>query len=218
VEIAEIEDTAALSAIIDALDTYDLAVFVSPTAAEKGWNAVRERRVFPGHLKVAAVGLGTARALERLGMAGVIVPARGADSESLLAEPELQRVSGQRIVIFRGVGGRDVLRKTLLARGGSVDYAECYRRAPPDKDTTPLTCAFVAGEIHATVVTSSEGLRNLYDMLDARARAVFAATPLFVPHARIAAAARELNVKKVVETAAGDEAMAASLVRYFASV
>ena len=84
VEIADIEDSAALTAVIDALDAYDLAVFVSPTAAEKGWNAVRRRRGFPGHLKVAAVGRGTARALERLGIPGVIVPARGADSAQCL--------------------------------------------------------------------------------------------------------------------------------------
>ena len=38
--------------------------------------------------------------------------------------------SGQRIVIFKGVGGRDALRAELVRRGATVVVAEVYRRVP----------------------------------------------------------------------------------------
>ena len=218
IEIADVEDTRTLATRIDALDAYDLAIFVSPTAVSKGCNAIYARRRFPAHVKVAAVGQGSARALQRLGVAGVIAPSDGADSESLLSLPELQDLAGRRIVIFRGVGGRDLLRQTLVARGATVDYAECYRRTRPAADMTPLARAWHAGEIDAVVITSSEGLRNLWDMLDAKGRACLAGTPIFVPHPRIAEAALELQLPRVTVTGAGDDATVQSVSAYFSHI
>ena len=215
VEIADVEDSSALTATIDALDRYDLAIFVSPTAVDKGWNAIHARRRLPRHIKVAALGHSSARALQRLGLDGVIAPPEGADSESLLAVAELQNVRSLRIVIFRGVGGRDLLRQTLISRGATVDYAECYRRTRPDVDATAVVNAWTAGEVHAVVVTSGEGLRNLWEMLDAKGRASLHETPLFVPHRRIADTARELELTQVVVTGAGDDATVRSLCAYF---
>jgi uroporphyrinogen-III synthase len=219
IEIADVEDTRTLATLIDAMDTYDLAIFVSPTAVSKGWAAIHARRRFPAHVKVAAVGQGSARALQRLGVAAVIAPSDGADSESLLSLPELQSLAARRIVIFRGGGGRELLRQTLVARGATVDYAECYRRTrPADAELTALARAWHAGEIDAAVITSSEGLRNLWDMLDAKGRVSLVRTPIFVPHPRIAQAARELQLTRVTVTGAGDDAMVQSLSAFFSSI
>lgn len=217
IDISDVEDSDGLSAIIDRLDSYDLAIFVSPNAVDKGYEAIRARRTLPPQLKVAAIGRGSARALRKRGASSVIAPENGADSESLLAVPELKRIAGQRIVIFRGVGGRDLLRDTLLARGARVDYAECYRRMKPSADVATLTRAWARGEIDAVVVTSSEGLRNLCDLLPATERERLARTPIFVPHPRIAETARELRLKNAIVTQTGDEGIAAGLARHFAA-
>jgi uroporphyrinogen-III synthase len=214
-DILDVEERGALNAIIDRLDRYDLAIFVSPNAVGKGMQAIRSRRSLPPALKIAAVGRASARELQRLGVAHVLAPEQSADSEALLALPQLGRVAGQRIAIFRGVGGRELLRDTLVSKGAAVDYAECYRRVRPQTDLAPLLTSWRAGDIDAIVVTSSEGLRNFHEMLDHEGRECLARTPVFVPHPRIAETARELGLTDTVVTGAGDDGIAASLVEYF---
>src|SRR5687768_14283232 len=97
IEIRDVEDTAALDAIIGRLDDFDLAIFVSANAAAKGWAAIHCRRSFPPGLAVATIGRASARQLRQLGASSVIAPREGADSESLLAMPELKSVAGRRI-------------------------------------------------------------------------------------------------------------------------
>ncbi len=216
IEIADIEDKESLYALIDRLDAFEWAIFVSPNAVQKALNLIKTRRALPPQLRFAAVGRGSVRELEHYGVTGVVAPARF-DSEALLEMPEMKSVAGKRVVIFRGDGGRDVLGDTLAARGALVDYAECYRRERPQRDATPLIDAWARDELHAITVTSSEGLRNLFELAGARGRAQLRKTPLFVPHARIAATARELEFASVVLTAQGDDGLLEGLKRWFAA-
>ena len=216
IEIADVADTRALYAVIDRLDEFDRAIFVSPNAVHQALPIITARRGLPPALRYAAVGRASVRELAKFGVTDVAVPARF-DSESLLALPELTRVAGQRLVIFRGVGGRDVLGQTLAARGAHVEYAECYRRLLPRVNPAPLLHAWAAHEIHAVTVTSSEGLRNFCELIGAQGRAPLQQTPVFVPHPRIAATARELGLSAVVETAQGDGGLVAGLQRWFAA-
>jgi uroporphyrinogen-III synthase len=118
------------------------------------------------------------------------------------------------VVIFRGDGGRELLGDTLRERGATVDYVECYRRARPNADIEPLLKRWGRGEIDAVTVSSSEGLRNLYDMLGKLGQAWLRRTPLFAPHARIAENARALGCERVVETGPADEGLCAGLVAF----
>lgn len=217
IDIRDVEDASGLNAVIDRLDSYDLAIFVSPNAVDKSFEAIRARRTWPARTKVAAIGRGSARALRKLGVGSVIAPETGADSESLLAVPELAEIAGQRIVIFRGVGGRELLRDTLEARGALVDYAECYHRMKPHSDMSTLARAWAAREIDALVVTSSEGLRNLCELLAPPEREALARTPIFVPHPRIAETALELRLENAVLTSTGDEGIVAGMIEHFAT-
>jgi uroporphyrinogen-III synthase len=113
--------------------------------------------------------------------------------------------------------GRELLGDTLTARGARIEYAECYRRGKPAADTGPLLSAWARGELDAIVVTSSEGLRNLFDMVGTAGQTWLKKTPLVVPHARIAETARALGLPLVVEAEAGDEGIVAGLVAYFES-
>jgi len=199
IEIQDLPPPRALAR----LQEFDLAVFVSPTAAAR---VMRHVQAWPGKLRAAAVGAGTRRELERHGVTNVISPSRGADSEALLALPELGAFKA--IVIFRGEGGRELLGETLAALGARVEHAACYRRARPAKG------AQTWDRLDAIAVSSAQGLANLFELLDPR---VLRATPLFVPHARIAEQARARAVREVVVAGASDEEMLERLVAYFRS-
>ena len=184
------------------LHEFDLAIFVSPTAVAKVMPHVRK---LP---RVAAVGAGTRKQLETHGVAEVIAPRTGADSEALLAVPTMQDMKGKKVAILRGDGGRALLGETLAARGARVEHVTCYRRLRPQAPARPWR----AGELAAVTVSSGQGLANLFEVLDA---ALLRSTPLFVPHARIAEQARALQACEVVLAGHSDEEMRDALVAYF---
>jgi len=190
------------------LRDYDLAVFVSPSAVRI---ALAAQPPWPP-LLAAAVGAGTRRELERAGAKAVIAPAMGADSEALLALPEVQNLRGKRVLIVRGEGGRELLAESLAARGAVVEHAVCYRRAKPAADAAPLVAAWRRGEVHALVVPSAQALDNFSAMGGAE---LVAALPVFVPHERIAQHARAHGAREVAVAAGGDDQMLERLVAYF---
>jgi len=215
--IADIDNVGPVNAAIDMLDSFHICIFISPIAVHKAMRLISARRSFPPQLTVAAIGRGSMAALHEHGLAGGVAPADGSDSEALLELPEMKLVAGKRIAIFRGEGGREMLGGVLRARGAEVRYVECYRRLKPDGDVSLLTQAWQRNALAAIVVTSGEGLRNLFELAGDAWRSSLQATPLFVSHPRIASAARDLGAAVVVETAAGDEGVLVSLAGYFGS-
>ncbi|HET7832268.1 MAG TPA: uroporphyrinogen-III synthase [Gallionella sp.] len=208
-DIEAVPDNPTLQQQIARLDQFNLAIFISPNAVHYGMAAIHANGHLPRHLKIATVGQGSARALRGLGVAEVIAPVERFDSEGLLALPELQQVAGWRILIFRGNGGRELLGETLRARGATVEYACCYQRSKPQFDVGAL----LSSAPDVITVTSSEALMYLWHMLDSQASAL-RATPLFVPHARIAELAREQGWQEVHVTPAGDDGLLAGLTEW----
>lgn len=216
-EIVDLPDLQPLYAIIDRLDEFDVAIFISPNAVNKALNLIRGRRALPPALQIAAIGKGSRVVLERLGVREVIAPTQRFDSEGLLAMPQLQALSGKRVVIFRGDGGREVLGDELVRRGAHIEYAECYRRQKPQADSGKLLYLWARGELNAVTVTSIDTLRNLFDLVGKLGQQWLKKTPLLVPHARIAETARSMGLEQVITTEAGDEGLMAGLLTWGAA-
>ncbi|MDQ3186208.1 MAG: uroporphyrinogen-III synthase [Pseudomonadota bacterium] len=215
-EILDTKNQRGLLDIVARLDEFDLAIFISPNAVDKAMSLIREKRTLPPRLKIAAVGQGTRRVLRNFGIDEVVAPTTHFDSEALLDMDDLQQVQGKRVVIFRGDGGRELLGDELLKRGvAALEYAECYRRAKPNADTASLLRAWENNKMSAITITSSEGLRNLFDMVGQPGKIWLKKTPLFVSHERIAQTASKLGLTHVVLTAAGDDGLLQGLLNYF---
>lgn len=214
VEIADVEDSRPLMSKIDRLHEFDWAVFVSPNAASKAVNSIEARRDWPASLRLAAIGRKTGQELKRLGHPADLCPQRGFNSEALLNEEELQDMQGQKVLIFRGGAGREVLGDTLKGRGAEVEYAEAYRRTKPAADKDALLRHWSRGEIDVIAITSVEGLRNLFDMVGKLGQFWLRNTPLVVGSERMVDAVKALGFKQppVVASDPSDESMMQALI------
>jgi uroporphyrinogen-III synthase len=209
-DITPVQNTDALNEQIARLGEFNMAIFISPNAVHYGIAAIRAAGTIPNSLKIATVGQGSAHAMRESGITSVIAPTKRFDSEGLLALPELQNVSGWSVMIFRGDGGRELLGDTLRERGATVEYVSCYRRSKPQQDKGVL----IASGSDAIIVTSSEALGYLRQMLDDSEHAALRNTALFVPHTRIAGLAREQGWTQVQVTASGDDGMLSALITW----
>jgi len=217
IEIRELADPRAVYAIADRLESFDMAVFVSRNAVRAALGLLRARRggkPWPAKLSVATVGQGSRQELAAQGFTAVVAPPARSDSEALLALPEFAALTGKRIVIFRGEGGRQLLGETLAARGAAVEFAACYQRRRPASGAMQ---ELKARGVDALTVSSTEGLENFLKMLGDGASQRLARIPLFVPHPRVAEAAARRGLARVIVAGPRDAEMVAALVAYFGS-
>jgi len=204
--ISALADYQVFEQQISQLQSTDWAIFISSNAVDFAMpHVLKKYSVIPENLKFAAIGQQTANALAVYGVNNVLIPQARFDSETLLALPEMQNVTGKTIAIFRGVGGRELMAETLKTRGANVYFAESYQRINPQKDTSLLDAQWRQNKLDAVIVTSSEAMRYLLKMAD-NADWLRHIT-LCVNHERIAEQARQLDLKVAVASAPGDEAM-----------
>ncbi len=214
IAIAPPRDPAAARDILEQAPPGTPFVFISSNAVEQ------MERVAPGliarwHGPLLAVGPATGDALRRLGGREVVLPADGCDSEALLRLPLLSApaVAGKVVVIVRGEGGRELLARELRRRGAEVRYAEVYRRVRPDVDPSPLLRHWEQGSRVTLLITSIEGLQNLFAMIPPERHPALRGSLLLVASERIARAAREAGCERVVlSRGAGDAALLRALV------
>lgn len=213
IEILDPVNLYDLETVSDELDSYDLAVFVSVNAVQKGVEFVLDRREWPEDTAIATVGARSAEALLPYGLSTDYVPEHRFNSEALLALDELQDMTGQRVAVFRGNGGREYLHDTLLERGAEVDYIEVYRRACPAVDTAAMLKLLQPGYLGCITVTSNETLQNLYDMAGAAGQPLLCELPLVVVSKRQSELARQLGFRQEPQLAANacDEAIVAAV-------
>ncbi|MDD2738512.1 MAG: uroporphyrinogen-III synthase [Methylomonas lenta] len=176
----------------------DWLIFTSTNAVDFALRALSGKMTRLHALKLAAVGKATANALQEVGLKVACVPETEFSSEGLLAESAMHRVSSQRVMIVRGLGGREKLAQTLRSRGADVDYLEVYRRNLPDVDSSLLIQHVQDGQLQASTVTSAEGLQNLLTMLDKETVVLLQKIPLVVVSDRLKQLAQQLGFAYVI--------------------
>jgi uroporphyrinogen III methyltransferase/synthase len=170
IEIVEDADDAAVADAIGTLGTsaYGWVVFTSANAIdiflrhlhEAGLDARAFRRA-----QIACVGPGTAAALEARGLRADLVPERYV-AEGLLDAFATRVMRGQRVLLPRARGARDVLIDGLQAMGARIDELPLYRAAVPASPDAEGLRRLRAGEIDIVTFASSSAVRNLIEMLE----------------------------------------------------
>ncbi len=209
IEITPLADYAMFESVIANIDDYDWIVFISSNAVQNGMPRILKnkdtKQDIPKHLKFAAIGPVTAQELGKFDVKQVLIPQGNFDSESLLSLPEMHDMQNKKVMIVRGIGGREVLADTLKSRDAQVTFAECYQRINPQTNCEVLAQAYANQQLHAIVVTSSEAMRYLLDL--AGDTDWLQQVMLYVNHTRVAELPLKMGLKVKVADAVGDDAM-----------
>jgi len=175
------------------LDHYDVVISVSGNASslavdwiDQYWPQV------PVGIDWYAVGPSSAKAFEPL-LIEMAVPENN-HSEGLLELDGLQDLTDKKVLIFRGVGGREHLANTLKQRGADVSYCELYERNPVQFKPGELATLLTKEQIHYALLTSGEMLQQLAQELDVQQ---LQSLHIIVPSQRIANMAPKLNIERI---------------------
>ena len=157
-----VESDPDIRSVVPHLGRMDIVIFISPNAATFGLALFQRLGLtFPKDATVIAIGPGTARVLEACGLAVNGIPDNRFDSEALLGLPELQNVASKKILIVRGLGGREEIALELERRGGRVFHLPCYRREPEKEVNEQSLKLWEAAGGDVLLITSTSSVDHL---------------------------------------------------------
>jgi uroporphyrinogen-III synthase len=113
-----------------------------------------------------AIGPSTGKALKKLGFGTVHYAEAAANSDTLLAHPELQALEGISVGLLTAPGGRGVLAPSLLTRGAQLRVAEVYQRTPIAISAARLKQLADIAAPAAVFCSSFEAFSALWPQLD----------------------------------------------------
>ena len=201
--------------LIMELDTFQHVIFISSNAVRFGSGWINEYwPQLPVGVHWHGIGKSTIETMLAVDIPVVGLPAvdstavdsvtmqqanSGAmNSEQLLENPLLQKLQHQKILIIRGVGGREYLQQQLSQRGASVNYAECYQRQCVDKPEADLAQFIEREAINTLCVNSGESLQHLCALLGENYLASVTALRIIVPGQRVASLAEQQGFTNIV--------------------
>lgn len=163
-----------IDAAIGNLPDYDWLILTSVNGARAFFErlqALGKSEADLLHLKIAAIGPATRKAIEQHGLPVDVVP-REYVAESVV-ESLRELVRGERILLARAKVARDVIPNELRILGAKVHVVEAYETVIPDSSREALLHALsdAGHKPYAITFTSSSTARNFVELLGAeRAR------------------------------------------------
>ena len=190
------------------LSAYDILLFVSRNAVDGAFKLFDSAQL-SAVAQLGVIGSATRSALiERIGGAdSKLITSEPYNSEALLEAGALQQVKGKRILILRGQQGRNLLGDELSSRGARVEYREVYRRALPASDPGAFNRLVAPHFPTLVILTSNEGMHNLFQLVDASAAARLRRIPWLLISERMRESALKLghNAPIIIARSASDD-------------
>jgi uroporphyrinogen III methyltransferase / synthase len=160
-------ESDAVRQAVAAVHTYALVCLTSPNGVRLLFEAMaeqgRDARAL-ANATVAAIGAGTARALQERGIVPDVVPDRFV-AEALVDALAMVHVRDRPVLVARAADARDVLPDALRERGAAVDVVALYETVREAPDPEALAAAREADYL---TFTSSSTVRNLVEALDGK--------------------------------------------------
>jgi len=216
-KIEAVAETPIIKSQFMNIDLFDAVIAISRNAAEMGLSTMDQ--YWPlGEINISgplgidwiAIGPVTAEVMRAQGLDAKI-PSGQFDSEGALQMPELQNIAGKKILIWRGVGGRETLASTLRERGAEVKYAELYQRLVPEYNEQQWQKALELKPL--LLVSSGQGLEAIaaqQPKISNQVRGIIA------PSRRVAELAKSLGFKQIeIAASAQDADMIMAVKRWF---
>ena len=170
IEIRKPSSFAALDIVLHNLANYDWLILTSVNGVEALFERMAKYRLDNralAHLKIAAIGPATKKAIEKHGLKVTVTPKEYV-AESVVASLH-KRVKGKRVLLVRAKVARDVIPRELRNAGATVDVIEAYETVAPKSSERRLR-ALLASERkpHAITFTSSSTVKNFVNLLGLR--------------------------------------------------
>jgi uroporphyrinogen-III synthase len=168
IEIRRPRSYKPLDAAVERIANYDWLILTSVNGAEAIWDRVKKNGVGKTqlrHLKIAAIGPATKKAIESHGLKVHIVPKEYV-AESVVRSLR-RKVAGKRVLLARAKVARDVIPRELRKLGAEVDVVEAYETVIPRHSRARLRAVLKDAKRcpHVITFTSSSTVRNFVQLL-----------------------------------------------------
>ena len=186
-------DKSDINDFCQSLQANDIIIVVSQFAVPVGIVPVLHDYVEKfKQCQVFAIGRSTAQNLQTLAIDKINYPAM-ANSEHLLALPELQDVKGKTVWLLRGQSGKELITETLQSRGAKVMPVCCYERVY-NRDTQSLQQCLAQG-VQLILLTSIDALKAFWHAVPQDLQNIVIKTPVTVMSADMLNLAHRLGFK-----------------------
>jgi uroporphyrinogen-III synthase len=171
IEIRKPRSFRPLDSALKNLAGYDWLILTSANGVEAMWERMATlllTRKHLNHVRVAAIGPATKKAIEQRGVRVNVVPKEYV-AESVVRTLR-RRVKGKRVLLVRAKVARDVIPRELRQAGAHVDVVEAYETVVPQSSRMRLRSALNSPQRrpHVVTFTSSSTVRNFVDLLGSR--------------------------------------------------
>jgi uroporphyrinogen-III synthase len=171
IEIRKPRSFKALDDALENLTEYDWLILTSVNGVDAMWTRLaklRLRTTSLKHLRIAAIGPATTKAIEQRDARVDVVPKEYV-AESVVRSLR-RRVNGKRVLLVRAKVARDVIPQELRKAGAQVDVVEAYETVVPRSSRTRLRSLLrnPRRRPHIVTFTSSSTVRNFVALLGAK--------------------------------------------------
>ncbi len=172
IEIRKLRSCRPLDEALVNIQNYDWLILTSVNGVEAVCERIKKLRLTLTtfkHLRIAAIGPATKKAIESQGLTVQVVPKQYV-AESVVKSLR-KRVAGKRILLARARVARDVIPRELRKAGAIVDVVEAYETVLPKSSRDRLRKALSNPKLRPTIATftSSSMARNFVALVGARA-------------------------------------------------